>query len=281
MTRGWLNSQQIKIFGWTNQCKLPFNTHLFDTLFIDSIKVRLEDPRDKCAGKVSLLYAGQWIPVCQDNNNEALKTAICRELNCGDSLQGNDHLRLTLYDESQIPGLSGIKCQDQVNSVSKCDLMNVSLKNKCTFMYLKCTGIYHFWYFLLKKVQTFVSRSRVLFLVWPLTLAISAIHVTDWERLLLYKKEGECSGPVYGFRNGKTQLVREQKWGLKEGQKLCEYLQCGNYTSHSTRDIHDNTTEWWNKTYNCSGTENMLECESRDQPVQGHRQLSIQCDRTL
>uniref|UniRef100_A0A8C2KG13 Si:dkey-8e10.2 n=1 Tax=Cyprinus carpio TaxID=7962 RepID=A0A8C2KG13_CYPCA len=206
----------------------------------DSIKVRLEDPRDKCAGKVSLLYAGQWIPVCQDNNNEALKTAICRQLNCGDSLQGNDHLRLTLYDESQIPGLSGIKCQDQVNSVSKCDLRNVSLKNKCTFMYLKCT---------------------------------------DWERLLLYKKEGECSGPVYGFRNGKTQLVREQKWGLKEGQKLCEYLQCGNYTSHSTRDIHDNTTEWWNKTYNCSGTENMLECESRDQPVQGQRQLSIQCDR--
>ncbi|KTG47614.1 hypothetical protein cypCar_00036685 [Cyprinus carpio] len=104
---------------------------------------------------------------------------------------------------------------------------------------------------------------------------------TDWERLLLYKKEGECSGPVYGFRNGKTQLVREQEWGLKEGQKLCEYLQCGNYTSHSTRDIHDNTTEWWNKTYNCSGTENMLECESRDQPVQGQRQLSIQCDRTL
>uniref|UniRef100_A0A9J7WY93 Si:dkey-8e10.2 n=1 Tax=Cyprinus carpio carpio TaxID=630221 RepID=A0A9J7WY93_CYPCA len=102
---------------------------------------------------------------------------------------------------------------------------------------------------------------------------------TDWERLLLYKKEGECSGPVYGFRNGKTQLVREQEWGLKEGQKLCEYLQCGNYTSHSTRDIHDNTTEWWNKTYNCSGTENMLECESRDQPVQGQRQLSIQCDR--
>ncbi|XP_058641429.1 scavenger receptor cysteine-rich type 1 protein M160 [Onychostoma macrolepis] len=207
----------------------------------DSIKARLEDPRDKCAGKVSLFYKGQWTPVCQDSKNEDLKNTICRELNCGGNLQGTDHLSLPFHDQSQIQGLSSIKCLNRANSVSKCDLSEASLKSSCTVMYLKCT---------------------------------------DWERLLLYKMEGKCSGPVYGLsKEGKTpQLVRGQGWGREEGQKLCEYLQCGNYTSHSTLDIPIETTEWWNKTYNCSGKKSMWECESQDQPIQ-LQQLNIQCDR--
>ncbi|XP_059379216.1 scavenger receptor cysteine-rich type 1 protein M160-like [Carassius carassius] len=204
----------------------------------DSVKARLEDPRDKCAGTVSLFYAGQWTPVCQDSNQEKLKTAICRQLNCGDTLQENPNFKL--LDESQIKGLSGITCQDSADSVSKCDLSKVSFEEKCPVMYLKCT---------------------------------------DWERLLLYKKEGECSGPVYGFKKENTHLVREEGWGREEGQKLCEYLQCGNYTSHSTREPQDQMVDWWIKTYTCSGKENMLECKSRDEPVQRQQQLSIQCDR--
>ncbi|XP_016411735.1 scavenger receptor cysteine-rich type 1 protein M160-like [Sinocyclocheilus rhinocerous] len=99
----------------------------------------------------------------------------------------------------------------------------------------------------------------------------------NWERLLLYNKEGECSGPVYGLRDGNTQQVSGLGWGREEGQKLCEYLQCGNYISHST--IIKNTNEWWKKTYNCSGKNNIWECESNDQPIQNQQQLNIQCER--
>lgn len=111
---------------------------------------------------------------------------------------------------------------------------------------------------------------------------ISAFHVIDWERLLLYKKEGKCTGPVCGLsKEGRTpQLVREQGWGQEEGQMLCEYLQCGNYISHSALDMPIETTEWWNKIYNCSGKKSMWECESQDQPIQ-LQQLNIQCDRRL
>ncbi|XP_026102667.1 scavenger receptor cysteine-rich type 1 protein M160 [Carassius auratus] len=203
----------------------------------DSVKARLEDPRDKCAGNVSLFYAGQWIPVCQESNQEKLQTAICRQLNCGDRQQGNLNLNML---ESQIKGLSGITCQDSPDSVSKCDFSKVSFKEKCPVMYLKCT---------------------------------------DWERLLLYKKEGECSGPVYGFKKEETHLVREQGWGTKEKQKLCEYLQCGNHRTHFPHKEYEKYGDWWNKTYNCSGKENLLECESRDEPVQGQHLLNIQCDR--
>ncbi len=118
--------------------------------------------------------------------------------------------------------------------------------------------------------------------LWPLRLHmwnkifdISALRVTDWKRLLLYNQEGECSGPVYGLQDGKTQQVSGLGWGREEGQKLCKYLQCGNYTSHST--ILKNTTEWWNKNYNCSGENNTIwECETNNQYIQ--QQLNIQCD---
>ncbi|XP_050972473.1 antigen WC1.1 [Labeo rohita] len=213
-------------------CKTPAQV-----MCTGSIKAKLQDPRDKCAGIVSLFYAGQWTSVCQDSNNKALQNAICRELKCGES----DSLSSTSHDESQILGLSGFKCQNGDNSVSKCDLKGIS-KRQCAVMYLKCK---------------------------------------EWERLLLYKQEaGECSGLVYGLNRGGTpQLVRWQGWGQEEGQKLCENLQCGNYKSHSRQQIQVTTTEWWNKTYNCSGKNVIWDCESHSQPGQLQEQLNIQCDR--
>ncbi|KAK2898280.1 hypothetical protein Q8A67_009698 [Cirrhinus molitorella] len=208
-------------------CKTPAQV-----VCTESVKARLEDPRDKCAGNVLLFYAGKWTPVCHNSLDANLENAICEELVCGKSKSGkNDRI-----SRSQIQGLSGINCKKTDNSVSKCDFNKVS-KQDCTAGYLKCT---------------------------------------EWERLLLYNKEGECSGPVYGLRGGKTQLVSEEGWGREEGQKLCEYLQCGNYISHSA--ISKNTEEWWKKTYNCSGKTHIWDCESNDQPT-SQQQLSITCDR--
>ncbi|XP_016295596.1 scavenger receptor cysteine-rich type 1 protein M160 [Sinocyclocheilus anshuiensis] len=223
-----------------NMCNFIHNKNstcksLAQVICADSVKARLEDPRDRCAGKVSLFYAGKWTPICQDSLDTNLKNAICKELFCGKSI--NDEYDWISLEESKSTGLSRIKCLDSANSVSKCDLEGISEK-ECIVGYLKCT---------------------------------------DWERLLLYNKEGECSGPVYGLRDGNTQQVSGLGWGREEGQKLCEYLQCGNYISHST--IIKNTKEWWKKTYNCSGKNNIWECESNDQPIQNQQQLNIQCDR--
>ncbi|XP_067249618.1 scavenger receptor cysteine-rich type 1 protein M160 isoform X2 [Chanodichthys erythropterus] len=197
-----------------------------------SIKARLEDPRDKCAGNVSLLF-GDWTPVCKDSLNEALKNTICRELNCGEAISE------TSPHESKIKGLLGtITCQSNANSVSKCKFNSISVKEKpCPVGYLKCT---------------------------------------EWKRLFLYKKEGPCRGPVYALSEGKTQHVNGQGWGQEEGQQLCKYLQCGNYTDHTTRFLR--TVEWWNKTYNCSGKTDMWECERNNQAVQPTQQLNITCN---
>ncbi|XP_052420252.1 scavenger receptor cysteine-rich type 1 protein M160 [Carassius gibelio] len=215
--------------------KNPTCKPLAHVICTDSIKARLEDPRDKCAGKASLFYAGKWTPICKDSLNTNLKNLICKELSCGDSI--NDQHDWISQEESKSRGLSGIKCLDNANSVSKCDLKEVSEK-ECIDGYLKCSA---------------------------------------WKRLLLYNKEGECSGPVYGLRDRKTPTpVSISGWGNEEGQKLCEYLQCGNFTSSIPKDT--DTNEWWNKTYKCSGKKNIWECESNDQPVQNQQQLNIQCN---
>ncbi|XP_042586337.1 antigen WC1.1-like [Cyprinus carpio] len=202
---------------------------LAQVICTDSVKAKLEDPRDKCAGKALLFYGGKWTPICQDSLDANLKNVICKELFCGESINDQHDLK------SESTGLSKIKCPASANSVSKCDLKEVSEK-ECIVGYLKCT---------------------------------------EWERLLLYNKKSACSGPVYGLRDGKTQLVGSSGWGREEGQILCKYLQCGNYISHS--NITKNTDEWWKKTYDCSGKKNIWECETNDQSNQT-QQLNIQCD---
>ncbi|XP_073766175.1 scavenger receptor cysteine-rich type 1 protein M130 isoform X3 [Danio rerio] len=195
-----------------------------------SIKARLEDPRDKCAGIVSLFYAGTWTPVCRDGLNRALNNAICKELDCGE-------LADSLDKELE---LEGIQCPSTAKSVSECDSKTISRKRKCHVGFLTCTG-----------------------------------H----KRLLLFNKEHACKGPVYMYTQKETLLVSSQGWGKEEGQMLCQYLQCGSYKTHSSISKDDtHASNWWNKTYNCSGKMNMWECERNDQPVQLQQQLHIECD---
>lgn len=106
------------------------------------------------------------------------------------------------------------------------------------------------------------------------TFDISAVDVTGWKRLLLYKKKDPCSGPVYALSGEKMLPVSAQGWGQEEGQEMCKYLQCGNYTTHSNKA--EEMKECWSKTYNCSGKTNIWECERDNQPSQG--QLNIKCD---
>ncbi|XP_051760405.1 scavenger receptor cysteine-rich type 1 protein M160 isoform X2 [Ctenopharyngodon idella] len=102
-----------------------------------SIKARLKDPRDKCAGDVLLFYSGDWKPVCEESLDENLKNTICKELNCGESYSTNVPLR----DKSQSKGLSGrITCESNHNSVSECNLKGILGEKTCTVGYLKCTG---------------------------------------------------------------------------------------------------------------------------------------------
>lgn len=112
------------------------------------------------------------------------------------------------------------------------------------------------------------------------TFDISAIDVTGWKRLLLYKKEDSadpCRGPVYALSGGKMQPVSAQGWGQEEGQEMCKYLECGNYTTHSNKS--EVMEEWWNKTYSCSGKTNIWECERDNLASEFPKgQLNITCE---
>ncbi|XP_052420254.1 deleted in malignant brain tumors 1 protein-like [Carassius gibelio] len=117
--------------------KNPTCKSLAHVICTDSIKARLEDPRDKCAGNASLFYAGKWTPICKDSLDTNLKNLICKEQFCGENI--NDQHDWISQEESKSTGLSRIKCLDNANSVSECDLKEVSEK-ECIVGYLNCTG---------------------------------------------------------------------------------------------------------------------------------------------
>lgn len=102
-----------------------------DTLPVGSIKARLEDPRDKCAGIVSLFYAGAWTPICGDSLNRELNNAVCKELDCGELADSSDK-------ELEV---EGIQCPNTAKSVSECDSKVIFWKRICHVGYLTCPGI--------------------------------------------------------------------------------------------------------------------------------------------
>ncbi|XP_073723496.1 scavenger receptor cysteine-rich type 1 protein M160 [Misgurnus anguillicaudatus] len=145
------------------------------------------------------------------------------------------------FEEGKTKGLTGIKCLTGAKSLFECKHDDVSTKD-CSAGYLKCS---------------------------------------EWTRLLLYKNDGPCSGPVYAVSEHPTpHHVNIQNWTEDDGQLMCEYLQCGNYISHNQTTVFP-TSEWWNKTYNCTGNKkNIWDCESDSQSFHP-KQLNITCDAKL
>ncbi|XP_026102379.1 scavenger receptor cysteine-rich type 1 protein M130-like [Carassius auratus] len=198
-----------------------------------------------CKGKVRIKQfydKAVWLPATPEKANDT-----CKAMQCG---------TLVSFEKSQTTDAK-VKC-----SGSKTLALENSLGEKCWGMVKVCGD---------GKCGGVCSNN------WRTDEDSKMI---SWKRLLLYNKEGECSGPVYGLRdNGKTPTpVSISGWGNEEGQKLCEYLQCGKHIPHISNYTNTNTKEWWNNTYNCSGKENIWECESNDQPVQNQQQLNIKCD---
>ncbi|XP_030641025.1 scavenger receptor cysteine-rich type 1 protein M130 [Chanos chanos] len=102
----------------------------------DSVKVRLQDPRDSCAGKVELFYSGQWLPVCKDSLDENAQNTICKVLECG-SLADYTDVR---YGDLPAIGLGQVTCKKDADSISGCNLKDIAgPKQGCNIGRLNCT----------------------------------------------------------------------------------------------------------------------------------------------
>ncbi|XP_072536916.1 scavenger receptor cysteine-rich type 1 protein M130 [Salminus brasiliensis] len=105
---------------------------------------------------------------------------------------------------------------------------------------------------------------------------VGYLKCKDWRRLLITSLEA-CSGGVYAESEKGLNPVSPEGWGAQEGEKLCQYLQCGKYRNH-TEVNPQQIDSLWNNTYKCSGTpQTIWDCEVEGKPTQ-LKYLSIKCD---
>lgn len=97
--------------------------------FTGSVKAVLKDPRDRCAGKLQLFYAGALQSVCTSIDEET-QNVICANLSCGKALSFNPMFSST--------GLSSFTCQS--GNISNCSFSSTEVQ-QCSVGHLKCTGI--------------------------------------------------------------------------------------------------------------------------------------------
>ncbi|KAL7884672.1 hypothetical protein AOLI_G00074420 [Acnodon oligacanthus] len=134
----------------------------------ESVKAKLNDPRDKCAGRLELFYLGKWHSVCADSVSQETQTTICRTLGCGNAIN------FSKYKASKAEGLSGITC---INNLSTCDFSKTKIE-ECLTGHLNCSG----W-----------TR---LFLTHPHNACAGKVYAQDHNGLL--KVSGESWGPDKG-----------------------------------------------------------------------------------
>ncbi|KAL6459207.1 hypothetical protein MHYP_G00326790 [Metynnis hypsauchen] len=122
-----LNQCYFALMSDQSTCQTP--VHVSCT---GSVKAKLNDPRDKCAGRLELFYLGKWQPVCADGVSQETQTNICRSLKCGDAINFNK------YEASKAEGLSGITCQYLSNNFT-CDFSKTKIQ-ECLTGHLNCSG---------------------------------------------------------------------------------------------------------------------------------------------
>uniref|UniRef100_A0AAY4DL18 Si:dkey-8e10.2 n=1 Tax=Denticeps clupeoides TaxID=299321 RepID=A0AAY4DL18_9TELE len=95
-----------------------------------SLKARLVDSRDKCAGRAEIHWSGNWLPVCAEHpENQSLGATICRELKCGTVNSSR------LFPSTALQAGLRATCNGVFSTVEKC----TANKTFCAAGYFRCS----------------------------------------------------------------------------------------------------------------------------------------------
>uniref|UniRef100_UPI003AAB80D5 scavenger receptor cysteine-rich type 1 protein M130 n=1 Tax=Centroberyx gerrardi TaxID=166262 RepID=UPI003AAB80D5 len=104
------------------------------------------------------------------------------------------------------------------------------------------------------------------------------LQCSDWRKMNLIVDGKACEGHVYVYSERKNVSVSSEGWTAKEGQRLCQDLNCGNFGSkNSSKKISSDTM--WGKSFNCTQVDsprNIWDCEHEKEPSL-NEQLYVYC----
>ncbi|XP_078094604.1 scavenger receptor cysteine-rich domain-containing protein DMBT1-like [Mustelus asterias] len=197
------------------QLQLPFAV-----VIKENLQLRLSDGGSRCAGRVEVLYRGEWGSVCNDDWEVSDAAVVCRQLGCGNSL-----------DEGLISSGSGsgpILLDDVECSGEEPFLWNCSARpwgqQDCDHsedVMVMCSG-------------------------------------NNGPRLI--GGEDRCSGRVEVLHGEHWGTLCDVYFDLEDANVVCQHLQCGAVdTIPRNAHFGNGTGPIWKETYRCRGNESRLE----------------------
>uniref|UniRef100_A0A673B7H9 SRCR domain-containing protein n=1 Tax=Sphaeramia orbicularis TaxID=375764 RepID=A0A673B7H9_9TELE len=169
--------------------------------------VRLVHGSSLCSGRLEVRSDQSWSSVCEEDLDLNDTQVVCRELGCGAPglLQGG------LYGEGEAPvWTSELQCEGNESVVLDCRRSSSAGKT--------CS---------------------------PGTAA--GLTCTDPDGVRLVGQPSQCAGTVEIQHQGHWRPVGDyyERWDLKSGSAVCQYLDCGSAVSVDRTDDSPRRPVWW------------------------------------